>query len=95
MIYFIGCAAANAVKIGRTYNEPYKRLMSMQACCPLELQLIGVTEGYGVEEAALHARFAPSRIRGEWFTMTDELRDHVAQFPPPARRTRANWRQAA
>lgn len=93
MIYFIACPVANAVKIGVTHNPPYHRLMSMQAGCPFELQLIGVTEGCYQDEAALHKRFAALRVRGEWFLLTDELRSHIAQFPPPVRSRRDNWRQ--
>lgn len=93
MIYFIHCPAANAVKIGRTANPPYQRLMSMQAGCPFELELIGLCKGDRHEEETLHARFAADRVRGEWFRLTDGLRAHVAQFPAPARSRRDNWRQ--
>lgn len=86
MIYFIACADAQAVKIGITKDYVYyvyKRLTVMQTGCPLRLELVGTEEGYKDEEAVLHARFAPARIHGEWYRMTDELRAYVAQLTVP------------
>jgi hypothetical protein len=87
MIYFIACPQANAVKIGITDNHPtsiFKRLSVMQSSCPLELELLAVDpSGHRAEELELHTRFAPHRIRGEWFRTTEELRSHIARFSRP------------
>lgn len=98
MIYFIGCAEANAVKIGTASRGPYPhagadvtafaRLGSMQTGCPLDLELLAICEGGRAEEAALHLRFADLRIRGEWFRLTGELQEHIGQFRKPTRRPR-------
>jgi hypothetical protein len=95
MIYFIGCAGANAVKIGttrQTYLSPdataYARLCHIQASCPLELELLAVCPGHKAEEAALHEQFQALRIRGEWFRLTGELAAFIAKYPKPVRRPR-------
>lgn len=83
MIYFIACPAAGAVKIGTTAKRPYERLNHAQVNCPLELELMAAIEGgYGME-AKLHLRFAKLRTRGEWFRLSDELRDFIATLPCP------------
>jgi hypothetical protein len=91
MIYFIACPDAGAVKIGVTEDRiicVYKRLTIMQTGCPLRLELVGTEDGHKAEEAVLHARFAPARIHGEWYRLTDELRAYVAQLTVPDKPSR-------
>jgi len=83
MIYFIGCPAADAVKIGVTWNNPYSRLGQAQVNCPLDLELLATCVGGVNAERELHDRFADLRIRGEWFRLSDELRAHIQQFTRP------------
>lgn len=90
MIYFIACPDANAVKIGVVGNSStervFMRLRGIQTCCPLAVQVLGVDlDGHYQEEGELHRRFAADRIRGEWFTLTDEVRAHISQFDIPER----------
>lgn len=80
MIYFITCREVGCVKIGRAAN-PQERAHSAQVGCPLDLTLERVCEGGKEDEAALHARFASARHRGEWFTITPEIEAHMATLP--------------
>lgn len=87
MIYFIACPEANAVKIGVTGDWPtkiYNRLSVTQTHCPLRVEIMATQPGGYEEEGELLTRFAKDRIQGEWFRLTDELRDHIGQFPKPA-----------
>ena len=70
MIYFIEAIGANAVKVGYSLHDPWKRVLDFQIGCPLELRLIRVAEGDEAHEAALHKRWETHRIRGEWFTLS-------------------------
>lgn len=91
MIYFIACPAANAVKIGVTGERPcdvHKRVSMLQTGCPLRLNLVGTQDGSYPEEQALFERFAPGRIHGEWFQLTEELGAHIATLSIPAEPSR-------
>src|SRR5579864_9290218 len=67
MIYFL--QAGDAVKIGFSDSPEtaIRRLTGFQTGNSERLVLLGVTEGDRKAEAALHRRFAPFRVRGEWF----------------------------
>lgn len=88
MIYFIGCEAANAVKIGRTSGRLFERLNQAQVTCPFPLLLLASHDGGAGEEAALHTQFDADRIRGEWFSITEPLFLYMQDFPPPPKPTR-------
>jgi hypothetical protein len=94
MIYFIGCEEAGAVKIGLVSKRPYERLNQAQVNCPLVLELLAICEGGKPAEAELHARFSPFRIRGEWFRLTPELADLIAQHECPEKPARGWWGQS-
>jgi len=107
MIYFVACREANAVKIGATGDtgsDLHKRFSMIQGSCPLRLELLGVQDGYKIEERRLHAHFSSALIHGEWFRFTDEIRAHCATLLPvperPAPKRHANrpyrkWADAA
>jgi hypothetical protein len=88
VIYFITCPEANAVKIGVTYGvlgRAFTRLGTMQSGCPLKLELAVVIDGDSADERAFHQQFADARIHGEWFRLTDELRDFISRYDPPVK----------
>lgn len=106
MIYFVVCEGADAVKIGFTaVSIPallYKRVSMIQGGCPLRLELARVRDGWMNDERDLHARFADSQIHGEWFRLTDELKQFMegCELPPPmpvrgTNGVRRKWRAAA
>lgn len=65
-VYFIQDGRKGAVKIGMTV-DPEKRLRDLQTGNPRTLRIRHVIPGDRSTEKALHARFEPARIRGEWF----------------------------
>ena len=70
------------VKIGWANGPwPIVRMQSLQACSPVPLELVAAIPGGRVEEAALHQRFAASRVHHEWFVETPEI---LAAFQPNA-----------
>ena len=76
-VYFIVCADTRRCKIGFTKAHPEKRLANLQTGSPGELVLCVMHPGTPDTERQLHERFASSRIRGEWFELTDELRAYM------------------
>jgi hypothetical protein len=84
MIYFVACREADAVKIGICSARVHKRVSMLQVGCPLRLELMGVQDGYTEEERELLKRFAAHRIHGEWFRLTDEIREYAATLSMPA-----------
>lgn len=96
MIYFVACPPANAVKIGHTRklhygtidSNAYSRMASMQSACPFALEMLAVCEGDLAREQELHRRFRHLRLRGEWFLLTEEVREFISGFHKPIRRPR-------
>ena len=66
-VYFIRNETTLAVKVGFTTGDPLTRLATFQTAHEHELRLFGWMPGSMELEAALHAEFSRSRIRGEWF----------------------------
>jgi len=89
-IYFLHDRTTGTVKIG-TSTQPEQRLKNLQATIPLDLaplRIVPVTDGYMVEHA-LHVKFAPLRVRGEWFRAEADLLDFafrgdLSTLSPPA-----------
>jgi hypothetical protein len=80
-IYFIGADEIRRVKIGRAYiRTVINRLNSFRIGCPVELRVLGLFPTmYSVDEAATHDKFAHLRVRGEWFSWTDEIDAFIAK----------------
>lgn len=70
-VYLIGSQQARPVKIG-VAKDAESRLTELQIGSPLPLHLIWKTRGGRSLERALHERFTPYRIHGEWFDFGDE-----------------------
>jgi hypothetical protein len=88
VIYFIRSCHAGPVKIGYVADEYAldARLGSLQVANPEELYVDAVLPGDRDQERALHERFAPGRIRGEWFRgdtpgLHDCIRDAIHSEP--------------
>ena len=65
-VYFIQEGQRGPVKIGRAV-DPERRIRQLQTGNPTTLGLRHVLPGGPKLESALHRRFEPARIRGEWF----------------------------
>lgn len=75
-VYFIHNAERNIIKIGIT-RSPDQRLRSLQTASPDPLIMLGHIEGGRDIEAEFHERFAEYRCYGEWFTLTEQIKQEV------------------
>ena len=79
-VYFIA-DEDGYIKIGHASSVP-SRIASLQTATRHHLRLIGFIPGTLADERALHAKFASSHVRGEWFAPTpalDSYLDGIAQ----------------
>lgn len=73
MIYFIQATdGTGPIKIGVAIY-PQRRLIDLQAGCPVILKIIKTIEGEQSQELLLHKKFAHLRLHGEWFSPAEEL----------------------
>jgi hypothetical protein len=79
VVYF--ARSADQIKIGFTINLK-ERLAKLQTGTPGSLELLAAVPGTRGLERHLHHKFGGSRVRGEWFAVTDAIlafvRDHSA-----------------
>lgn len=73
-IYFIQQGDDGPIKVGYTKKSVKTRLGLLQVGNPDELFVIKIIDGTVEDEARIHSIFYESRIRGEWFTPTLELK---------------------
>jgi hypothetical protein len=78
-IYFVRAGRTNAVKIGYAAN-PEDRVRELQCASPHQLHLLGYMPGSKFDEADWHRRFGKERIRGEWFTLSFNLRSAINEL---------------
>mgnify|MGYP007071609562 CR=1 FL=1 len=75
MIYFIR-SYNEFVKIG-TSIDPEDRKKGLQTANPKRLHVQAVLEGSYKTEKGLHELFEKSRVRGEWFRYTEEIKWYI------------------
>ena len=75
MIYFI--EQEGIVKIGYSTN-PNKRLSSLKLSNPNELVVRLIIEGTIEDEKKYHEMFKEYRHRGEWYLLSDEIQQFIA-----------------
>jgi hypothetical protein len=71
-VYLIRSGSDGLVKIGFS-KTVHKRLTKMQVGSPDKLTVLRILDGGKELEAALHARFKSYRVRGEWFTFSEDM----------------------
>lgn len=76
-IYFI--EGANKVKIGRS-QDPEGRLETLQTGSPVPLVLFARMRGGPATERRLHEMFSNSLSHGEWYYLTDRLKDYIRAY---------------
>lgn len=77
-LYFIEALDSGFIKIGRSVN-PERRLAQLSTGSPSKLVILGKISGGSKLEMDLHKRFGLSREKGEWFKITNELRDFIKE----------------
>lgn len=91
-VYFIQCGDDGPIKIGKS-RDPKGRLAAMMPNNPFELRLLRTMKGGHSLERLLHWRFAPIRLRGEWFAPTSELLHFIAHGRLVPQNKRRNFYQ--
>lgn len=76
-VYFVLAPSLRAVKIGYT-GSLFSRIDSIQMGCPEELGYVRLIPGlsasnFRAAEQWFHKRYAPLRIRREWFRACDDM----------------------
>jgi hypothetical protein len=71
-VYIIHCKDLNTIKIGYSDN-PFARLSQLQMGNSSELSIISIFKGGLEEESELHNIFKLNSVRGEWFSVDDDL----------------------
>lgn len=75
-VYFIQCG--DFVKIGISACAE-SRITNLQTSTPYDLEILYAFPGTGFDERELHKRFKHLRHRNEWFRLTDEIHDFIAE----------------
>jgi hypothetical protein len=82
VVYFVTSHKSRRVKIGWTTNLKH-RLSSLQTGNPTPIKLLHTMLGGAELEVQLHQRFADDRTQGEWFRLSDQIREFVFQNGGP------------
>ena len=83
--YFVQAGPDGPIKIGSTKNL-IVRLRALSVMLPVPLRVLGVIKGD--HEQWCHARFAPFRLRGEWFAPVDVLLEFIREKALKVTKTR-------
>lgn len=76
-LYFI--TDGDHVKIGRA-NNVHKRVQSLQSGNPKQIWLTDSFDNKGHKESELHNKLKRFRVRGEWFWLSDIVKDILQKF---------------
>ena len=77
MVYFVKCH--NFVKIGYCSSNLENRLLNLQCGNPYEIELLYVLKnGRKRDETLIQSYFSRYHFRGEWFNLTKEIEDFIA-----------------
>ena len=77
-VYFVQQGANGPIKIGRSnFSDIRVRVSSLQVGNPQKINLIGCFAAIPAYELVLHRIFEDARIRGEWYTPTQDLLDII------------------
>lgn len=76
-IYFV--IVHKYIKIGFAKNDLESRLNQIQTGCPYPMYLVGTCRAHHAVEKQMHQKFAHLRVRGEWFYLSKELGEYIAE----------------
>jgi Meiotically up-regulated gene 113 len=72
-VYFVQAGRRGPIKIGLA-KDATKRVATLSGGHPVKLTIVGTTVGGRPMERFLHRRFATTRMNGEWFRPSRDLR---------------------
>ena len=75
-VYFIEGEGSGLVKIGKTGNVK-RRLRALQTSSPVSLNLLMTIEYDDDLESRIHNKLSAHRAHGEWFRISDEVREFM------------------
>ncbi len=75
-IYFVQANTGGPFKIGWA-KDPAVRLTALQAAHPYQLAVRAMVRGTRKDETRLHHKLQASRLQGEWFEDTEQVREVV------------------
>lgn len=78
VVYFVTPIRSRRVKIGTSTDFP-SRLKAIQATNHVPLSVLLLMPGDIGTEGQLHQRFRKYRVRGEWFTLSDEIKTFIGE----------------
>lgn len=78
-VYFMADGQDDAVKIGYS-SDPEQRIHNIQTGNPREIIYLGCIDGNEEVEAALHSEFEEHHIRGEWYFLSDSVRERLREL---------------
>lgn len=81
MIYFIRDESNNRVKVGYAVDV-HKRMNTLRTGSSTYLELLGQMEGDRATESELHRLLAPTRVSGEWFSMSGLMAEMIVRSDP-------------
>ena len=67
------------MKIGISRKGMRERIEGLQSSSPVQLSLVLALPGAAREEAFFHARFDADRMHGEWFVLSESIRQFVLE----------------
>lgn len=79
--FIYAISSGDAVKIGWS-AKPWRRFAAIQTGCPSDCTMLGLIEGSISDERELHAKFAPWKVRGEWFRRAGLVAEFIDKLPP-------------
>jgi excisionase family DNA binding protein len=77
-VYFLRTYCGRFVKIGYAMDVS-KRVTAIDLCHPEPLTLLGSVPGNPRIEKFFHRKFKDMRVRGEWFRLSAELKQHIQE----------------
>lgn len=80
VVYFIQAVESGRIKIGYSSNSGKRRLAEMSTGSPEQLEVLGEVPGDVAFERELHRRLRHSRLHGEWFELTPEVLEVLAEY---------------
>jgi hypothetical protein len=80
LVYFIAAESVRRVKIGHTREGIQSRLQCCRTHSPVPVTLLGYGVGSRREERRLHRKFRSLHTHGEWFKLTEKLREFIVSY---------------